>query len=167
MRHQGLLTLTLLLILNIIDLLLTYQKTISVNDQGPQFFTPLIFAAADGAIDIIKLLLDHPNIDFLLTFFTLFFYCVKDATTGATYYRNAVYIELLAQRSGLSSSDQNAPQSWQCPFCDHNAKAALLSGGTSSVTMRRSPTNQVSPPRSGRWDGHEHLLSVGRCEGER
>lgn len=54
MRHQGLLTLTLLLILNIIDLLLTYQKTISVND--------------------------------------------------ATYYRNAVYIELLAQRSGLSSS---------------------------------------------------------------
>lgn len=48
---------------NIVHLLLSYEEAISVNDQGPQSFTALIFASANGRLKIATFLLEHPNIN--------------------------------------------------------------------------------------------------------
>ncbi|OQD70187.1 hypothetical protein PENANT_c145G01333 [Penicillium antarcticum] len=49
--------------LDIVRLLLTYEETLLINDQGRHSFTALMFASAQGKSEFVKILLDHPNMN--------------------------------------------------------------------------------------------------------
>jgi ankyrin repeat protein len=48
---------------DIVRLLLSYEETLLVNDQGCHSFTALMFASAQGKFEVAKMLLEHPNIN--------------------------------------------------------------------------------------------------------
>lgn len=48
---------------DIVLLLLSYEESLLINDQGPCSFTALMFASAQGRFEIAKILLEHPNIN--------------------------------------------------------------------------------------------------------
>ncbi|KAJ5500692.1 hypothetical protein N7453_009743 [Penicillium expansum] len=47
----------------IVHLLVSYDESLLINNQGPCSFTALMFASAHGMFEIAKMLLEHPNIN--------------------------------------------------------------------------------------------------------
>ncbi|KAF4763351.1 hypothetical protein HAV15_001100 [Penicillium sp. str.  len=48
---------------DVVHLLLSYEESLLINDQGPCSFTALMFASSHGRFEIAKMLLEHPNIN--------------------------------------------------------------------------------------------------------
>jgi ankyrin repeat protein len=48
---------------DIVSLLLSYEETLLVNDQGCHSFTALMFASAQGRLEVARMLLEHPDIN--------------------------------------------------------------------------------------------------------
>ena len=48
---------------DVIHLLLSYEESLLINDQGPCSFTALMFTSSHSRFEIAKMLLEHPNIN--------------------------------------------------------------------------------------------------------
>ncbi|KAJ6038409.1 uncharacterized protein N7446_005209 [Penicillium canescens] len=49
--------------IDIIRLLLSYEETLLINDRDRHSFTALMFASAQGRLEVARMLLEHPNIN--------------------------------------------------------------------------------------------------------